>query len=182
MVGGISGKLTDKGIKSFINRSAPGSKLADGRGLYLLITQTQTAIWRIKYRIEGKEKSYSIGGYPQNSLAQARLELNEVKACLTKGQDPVISRRLNRANAASQSDSTFKAVAEEWFSMKEKEWSATHFTKSKRAFERDVYKSLGALPIESITPSVIAKAIETINKRDVLETATRILHRNLIDR
>jgi hypothetical protein len=35
MVGGISGKLTDKGIKSFINRSAPGSKLADGRGLYL---------------------------------------------------------------------------------------------------------------------------------------------------
>lgn len=175
MVGGISGKLTDKGIKGFVNRSAPGSKLADGRGLYLLITQTQTAIWRIKYRIEGKEKSYSIGGYPQNSLAQARLELNEVKACLTKGQDPVISRRLNRANAASQSDSTFKAVAEEWFSMKEKEWSATHFTKSKRAFERDVYKSLGALPIESITPSVIARAIETINKRDVLETASRIL-------
>ena len=42
MVGGISGKLTDKGIKSFVNRSAPGNKLADGRGLYLLITQSQT--------------------------------------------------------------------------------------------------------------------------------------------
>lgn len=56
MVGGISGRLTDKGIKNFVNRSAPGSKLADGRGLYLLITQNQTAIWRIKYRIEGKEK------------------------------------------------------------------------------------------------------------------------------
>jgi len=76
--------FVDKGIKSFVNRSSPSSNLADGRGLYLLITQTHTAIWRIKYRIEGKEKSYSIGGYPQNSLAQARLELNEVLKALRR--------------------------------------------------------------------------------------------------
>jgi integrase len=175
MVGGISGKLTDKGIKSFMNRAAPGDKLADGRGLYLFITPANGATWRIKYRLEGKEKIYSVGTYPQNSLAQARLELNEVKVHLSKGQDPVVSRRLNRANAASQSDNTFKAVAEEWFYMKEKEWSPTHHTKSKRAFVRDVYKSLGDLPIECITPAVIAKTIQDINKRDVLETATRIL-------
>lgn len=175
MVGGTSGSLTDKGIKSFITRSGIGGKLADGRGLYLLITRAKTASWRIKYRIAGKEKSYTVGTYPESSLAQARLELKEVKAHLAKGHDPVIARRIIKAQAASQSDNTFKAVAEEWFSMKEKDWSTTHLTKSKRAFERDVYKALGALPIESITPSVIAKAIEAINKRDVLETATRIL-------
>ena len=175
MVGGTSGKLTDKGIKSFIARKVIGSKLADGQGLYLLITRAKTASWRIKYRIEGKEKSYTIGTYPQSSLAQARLELKEVKASLNKGRDPVVARRITMAQAAAHSESTFKAVAEEWFAMKEKEWSLTHHTKSKRAFERDIYKALGELPIESITPSVIAKAIETINKRDVLETATRIL-------
>ena len=175
MVGGTSGKLTDKGIKSFIARKVIGSKLADGQGLYLLITRAKTASWRIKYRIEGKEKSYTVGTYPQSSLAQARLELKEVKASLNKGRDPVVARRITMAQAAAHSESTFKAVAEEWFAMKEKEWSLTHHTKSKRAFERDIYKALGELPIESITPSVIAKAIETINKRDVLETATRIL-------
>ena len=175
MVGGTSGKLTDKGIKSFITRKVIGSKLADGQGLYLLITRAKTASWRIKYRIEGKEKSYTIGTYPQSSLAQARLELKEVKASLNKGRDPVVARRITMAQAAAHSESTFRAVAEEWFAMKEKEWSLTHHTKSKRAFERDIYKALGELPIESITPSVIAKAIETINKRDVLETATRIL-------
>lgn len=175
MVGGTSGKLTDKGIKSFIARKVIGSKLADGQGLYLLITRAKTASWRIKYRIEGKEKSYTIGTYPQSSLAQARLELKEVKASLNKGRDPVVARRITIAQAAAHSESTFRAVAEEWFAMKEKEWSLTHHTKSKRAFERDIYKALGELPIESITPSVIAKAIETINKRDVLETATRIL-------
>ena len=175
MIGGTSGKLTDKGIKSFIARKVIGSKLADGQGLYLLITRAKTASWRIKYRIEGKEKSYTIGTYPQSSLAQARLELKEVKASLNKGRDPVVARRITMAQAAAHSESTFRAVAEEWFAMKEKEWSLTHHTKSKRAFERDIYKALGELPIESITPSVIAKAIETINKRDVLETATRIL-------
>ena len=175
MVGGTSGKLTDKGIKSFIARKVIGSKLADGQGLYLLITRAKTASWRIKYRIEGKEKSYTIGTYPQSSLAQARFELKEVKAALNKGRDPVVARRITMAQAAAHSESTFRAVAEEWFAMKEKEWSLTHHTKSKRAFERDIYKALGELPIESITPSVIAKAIETINKRDVLETATRIL-------
>ena len=175
MIGGTSGKLTDKGIKSFIARKVIGSKLADGQGLYLLITRAKTASWRIKYRIEGKEKSYTIGTYPQSSLAQARLELKEVKASLNKGRDPVVARRITMAQAAAHSESTFRVVAEEWFAMKEKEWSLTHHTKSKRAFERDIYKALGELPIESITPSVIAKAIETINKRDVLETATRIL-------
>lgn len=33
MVGGTSGKLTDKGIKSFIASKVTGSKLADGRPL-----------------------------------------------------------------------------------------------------------------------------------------------------
>ena len=123
MVGGTSGKLTDKGIKSFIARKVIGSKLTDGQGLYLLITRAKTASWRIKYRIEGKEKSYTIGTYPQSSLAQARLELKEVKASLNKGRDPVVARRITMAQAAAHSESTFRAVAEEWFAMKEKEWS-----------------------------------------------------------
>jgi integrase len=59
--------------------------------------------------------------------------------------------------------------------MKRKEWSARHYTKSARAFERDIYPALGNLPISSITPAIVAKAIEDIHKRDVLETATRIL-------
>lgn len=59
--------------------------------------------------------------------------------------------------------------------MKQKEWSAGHFTKSARAFERDIYPAIGKLPIASITPAIVAKAVEDINKRDVLDTATRIL-------
>jgi integrase len=173
--GGVGGKLTDKAVKAFIGKAARGKKLADGGGLHLFITPASGATWRVKYRIEGKEKIYSVGPYPLVSLAAARVELGEVKALLLENKDPVTERRVNRAATAAGSDNTFKAVAEEWLAMRQREWSAVHYAKSRRALERDIYPALGNLPVASITPAIVARAIEEIYKRDVLETATRIL-------
>jgi len=175
MSGGIGGTLTDKGVKAFVGRAEHSKKLADGGGLYLFITPAGAATWRVKYRIQGKEKLYSVGPYPLVSLAAARVELREVKALLLENKDPVTERRVNRAATASGSDNTFEAVALEWLAMKQSEWSPGHYTKSARAFERDIYPALGNLPVASISPAIVAKAIEDIHKRDVLETATRIL-------
>ncbi|MDP1550663.1 MAG: hypothetical protein Q8L97_11000 [Nitrosomonas sp.] len=84
-------------------------------------------------------------------------------------------RRINHAESSAANDNTFEAIAAEWLKMKQREWSAGHYTKLARAFERDIYPAIGKLPIASITPAIVAKAIEDIHKRDVLETATRIL-------
>lgn len=176
MAGGIgAGKLSDKAVKAFVAKAERGKKLADGGGLHLFITPAGGSTWRIKYRLDGKEKIYSIGPYPLVALAAARVELGEVKALLLEGKDPVSNRRVNRAAHSASTDNTFQAVAQEWLTMKQKEWSVTHHTKSSRAFERDIYPMLGKLPVASITPAMVATAIQDINKRDVLETATRIL-------
>ncbi len=175
MAGGIFNRLSDKACKAFAAQKAHGKKLSDGGGLHLLITPSGSASWRIKYRIEGKEKTYSIGNYPDVSLASARVELSEVKALLREHKDPVTERRINRAASAACADNTFHSVALDWLTMKQREWSVGHYNKSARAFERDIYPALGNLPISSITPAIVAKAIEDIHKRDVLETATRIL-------
>jgi len=172
MAGGIGGKLTNIGVRAFIAKDERGKKLPDGHGLHLYLTPAGSPTWRIKYRYGGKEKIYSIGLYPQISLAAARVELGEVKALLKEGKDPVTARRINRAANLAESDNTFKAVAEEWLAMKKKEWSAGHHAKSVRALERDVYRSLGSLPVASITPAIVAKTIENIYKRDMLETAS----------
>lgn len=175
MVGGILGKLSDKAVKAFVAKATPGKKLADGGGLYLFTPPAGSANWRIKYRIDNKEKIYSVGPYPLISLAAARVELKAVKTLLLENKDPVTERRINRAATSAGSDNTFQAVAQEWLAMKQREWSDVHHTKSQRALERDIYPALGNLPIASITPAIVAKAIEDIYKRDVLETATRIL-------
>ena len=176
MAGGIgSGRLTDKAIKAFVAKAEPGKKLSDGGGLFLFITPAGGASWRIKYRISGKEKLYSIGQYPLVTLASARVELAELKTLLFEGKDPIVERRLNKIIAATNSENTFKAVADEWFSMKRKEWSESHYLKSVRAFERDIYPLLANLPINTITPAIAAKTIENIYGRGVLETASRLL-------
>lgn len=175
MVGGIGGKLTDKAVKAFVAKAERGKKLADGGGLHLFNTPAGGATWRIKYRIDGKERLYSIGPYPAITLASARVELAEIKALLREHKDPVAERRVNRATAVASTDNTLRAVSQEWLAMKRREWSEGHHTKSERALERDIFPTLGNLPIASITPAMVAKTIEKIHQRNVLETATRIL-------
>lgn len=167
--------LTDIAVKAFVAKAPPRSKLADGGGLYLFKTSPKGAAWRIKYRIDGKEKVYSLGTYPRVSVAAARAQLDEVKTMLAEGKDPMVERRINRAGAKASVENTFRTTAGEWLAMKQKEWSPGHYTKSARAFERDLYPALGNLPIAGITPAIVAKTIEDIHKRDVLETANRIL-------
>jgi hypothetical protein len=62
-------------------------KMADGRGLYRLITPAGSKLWRWRYRILGKEKLMAIGAYPDVSLAQARDKVDEARKELATGSD-----------------------------------------------------------------------------------------------
>jgi hypothetical protein len=69
MSGGID-KLTDQRVRAFIKQSkagtAPTRKISDGGGLYLMMTPAGSAVWRVKYRIDGKEKVFSPGAIPKS--------------------------------------------------------------------------------------------------------------------
>ncbi len=47
-------------------------KLADEKGLFLLVNPNGSKYFRLKYRIDGKEKLLALGVYPETSLKQAR--------------------------------------------------------------------------------------------------------------
>ena len=63
--------LTDSAIKTAKPKERP-YKLSDAQGLYLEITPNGSKLWRLKYRIAGKEKKLALGVYPTVTLAQAR--------------------------------------------------------------------------------------------------------------
>jgi len=47
-------------------------KIADGEGLFLLVTPSGGKYWRLKYFFAGKEKLLALGVYPDITLADAR--------------------------------------------------------------------------------------------------------------
>jgi hypothetical protein len=63
--------LSDAAIRVAKPRDKP-YKLADERGLYLLLTPTGGKWWRLNYRFDGKQKTLSMGVYPDIGLKEAR--------------------------------------------------------------------------------------------------------------
>jgi integrase len=132
-------------------------------------------VWRIKYRIDGKEKVFSAGIYPEVSLAEARLARADARKLIRDGRDPVAERRQRRAANAIATTGTFREATEAWLAKRKGQWSRVHFTTSRRALERDVLPYLGNLPIVGITTPMYANVIERIVRRGSNETARKVL-------
>ncbi|HEY7235580.1 MAG TPA: integrase arm-type DNA-binding domain-containing protein [Gemmatimonadaceae bacterium] len=169
-------RLTAVAVKAFIKKNEPGKKLSDGRGLYLTITKGGEASWRLAYSFGGKEKTYALGLHGAGfGLAEARTARDAARALLRENKNPVNERRLERVAQRVSSEATFRVVAEAWFAEQRKGWSDVHDEKATRAFERDVYPTLGALPIHTISAPAVAELVRRITRRGVVETASREL-------
>lgn len=68
-------------------------KLSDGGGLFLLVKPTGGKLWRWKYRLQGKENLFAIGGFPQVSLADARAAREKARALVKQGIHPAHERQ-----------------------------------------------------------------------------------------
>ncbi|HWU27129.1 MAG TPA: integrase arm-type DNA-binding domain-containing protein, partial [Rhizomicrobium sp.] len=99
-------------------------KLADGGGLYLLITPTGSKLWRWKFRFAGKEKKLSFGAYPKVGVAEARARRDEEKKRLSANVDPALHKQLEKQNRKIRAANTFEKVAEEYIGKREKEGTA----------------------------------------------------------
>lgn len=76
--------LTDTKIRSAKSTDRDW-KLSDGGGLFLLVKPTGGKPRRWKYRLQGKENLFAIGGFPQVSLAEARAAREKARALVTQG-------------------------------------------------------------------------------------------------
>ena len=112
--------LTDTTIRT-AKPTGKAVKLFDGGGLYLEIAPSGGKWWRLKYRFQGKEKRISLGTYPTVSLKDARERREQAKRLIEQGIDPSNQRKEAKAAAAAieqEQNTTFEAVARDWFSKK----------------------------------------------------------------
>ena len=171
-----SDKLTELGIKK--SKSViKEKKLFDGQGLYLLLHPNGSKYWRIKYRFLGKEKVLALGVWPNISLTAARKMRNEAKIILNSGQDPNVVKNNILLNKQVDQLNTFKAVADEWLLIKEKEWKQNNFQDVKRAIENHLYPDLGHRPLSEITSAELLLVLKKIEGQGKYEATRRARQR-----
>ena len=120
--------------------------LNDGAGLRLRVRPNGSRHWIYRYRFGGKEKSSSLGTYPQVSLREARLRASQAKANLYDGQDPVVLRRVAKAQQKTSSQQLFESVANAWLSHNKESWSSHHLERNTGLVRRYLLRNLAKCP------------------------------------
>lgn len=169
--------LTDKAVKNAKAGDKP-VKLFDGGGMFLLVTPAGQRYWRLKYRVNGKEKLLALGVYPDVSLATARRKRDEAREKLAAGIDPNEAKREIKRTARIAAASSFEVVAREWFDNQRAGWTETYAEKVIHSLEIDAFPKIGSRAIASIEAPDMLEIIRAIEARGVRETAKRLLQRS----
>ena len=164
--------LTTTQIRSLKPAARP-YKVADAKGLFLLVQPTGSLLWRFRFRKFGIEKKLSFGSFPDVSLQEARKARDEARNQLEEGIDPVEEKRQRKLEAELAAKTTFKLVAEEYIQKMEREGKAPATIKKARWF-LELLDGIGKRPIASITPHELLDVLKRIERRGHHETALRL--------
>jgi integrase len=169
--------LTDTAIRNAKPRDRE-CKLSDSGGLYLLITPAGGKLWRLKFRVNGREKKLSLGGWPETGLAVARKERDKAREALATGADPALEKRRAKNRAKGDAGNTFAAVAAEYIAIRKADGARPDAeTTADKAewFAELLAPTIGHMPVAVIQPGDILTALRRIERRSTLETTSRCL-------
>lgn len=150
-------------------------KLADEKGLFLLVHPNGSKYWRFKYRFGGREKLLALGVYPDVSLADARQRRDDARKLLANGADPGETKKAAKAAGVERAANSFEVIAREWYEKNKATWNESHGDRIIRRLERDVFPWIGGKPIADLTAPELLSVARRIESRGALETAHRAL-------
>ena len=169
--------LTDIAVRSAKPRPKP-YKLADALGLFVLVQPSGGKLWRLKYRIEGREKKLGFGTYPEVSLADARKRRDDARELLAAGKDPSREKQRDKVRARIDAGNTFTALAAEYCSKRRRDGAKAWASATAKRCEYLLSLldgSIGRLAINEIEPADVLTALRRIEAKGNLESARRTL-------
>jgi integrase len=164
--------LTDVAIKSAIRAAKTAQKPIkrfDQGGLFVLVTPGGSALWRLKYQFEGREKLIGLGTYPDTNLKLARDKRDQARRMLAEGKNPSAERQATKAAHAND----FKTIAEGWLNG-QKQLEAETVGRIRDRLSTWIYGTLGSRAISSIKPIDLLPLLRKVEAAGRHETAHRV--------
>lgn len=148
--------ITAKQIQAFV-KGEP-KRYPIGSGLYLVVRNSATPYWMLRYTSNGKRKEITLGKYPSLSLADARADAAIKKREIDLGSDPLIARKKIKEQPIKLVDDLFADWFENDLSKRLK-----HPGIPKRIYTKDIKPVIGDLPIAEVSALNIRKIIQGIS-------------------
>jgi integrase len=145
-------------------------RLGDSDGLYLLVTEKGSKLWRFDFTFNGKRNTISLGKWPAVELGVARDRRDEARRQLALGHDP----SLPQEPAAIPTGSLFETVARDWYASSKASWTPRYAALVLGRLEADIFPYLGKDDINTIEAPRLLEVIRKIEARGAIEMAKRV--------
>ncbi len=124
-------------------------RLGDGGGLFLHVRKSGAKAWESRYIKPSTSKPtyVGLGGYPDVSLADARLKAANVRKLVSEGIDPKQQKDLEKAKLVEEHSNTFHAVATLWMESKRNRIKPKTIEGNWRKLELYAFPALKTMPI-----------------------------------
>ena len=163
-------KFTEKYLKS-LKPSEQRYDVREDSGLILRVSKDGTKTFSYVYKIYGKTKRITIGGYPSVSLADARAELARIQSIRHEGRDPALEKKESKHQL--KATPTLSEFADEfinrWAKPNKKSWK-----KDKSNLDRYVIPFIGDKKITNVTRRDIIAILDPIRERGAEVQANRV--------
>jgi integrase len=165
--------LTDTSVRNSKPKDRP-YKLADSQGLHLLVTPNGSRLWRLKYRVAGKEKLLSIGAYPAVSIKKAREARDNARELLATGGDPSQAKKEAKRVEEQSTRHTFRAIADEYLTKLKREGRADATLTKLEWLLGLANLGIGHRPVREVTAPEVLDVLRKVEERGAHETANRL--------
>ena len=151
--------LTDSAIRNLKPQPKP-YKIADEKGLYLLVTPAGGKLWKLKFRNGmGVERKLSLGAYPDLGLKDARDYRDSARSGLAKGVDPAEKKQSDKRAAKINAANNFSVIAKAYIEKNRSDGKAEATVIKRQWFLGLVDRAIGHRPIAEIQPYEILDAV-----------------------
>ncbi len=200
--------LTDTKLRTMKPRDKAYQE-ADSGGLFIDVLPGGSKVWRLRYRLNGKQEKVTLGDYPAFALSEARSWRDECRTLFERGLSPMALKRgdpipddaapevkemaqafirnwclQTRARAkakeeAADIENTVEAFAQRWFT-DIAEPANSNPRNVRRILDKDVIPAIGKKQIASVTVTDILAITDRIKARGADQMALQT--RNVLKR
>ena len=167
-------QLTQRFVETVTVGPIKRSEYRDGhtRGLMLRVTPKGIKSWAVVYRrkSDGRKRRYTIGTYPEFSLADARTQAEAIAARVSRGVDP--AARVQTRNAAP----TFAQLAETWIVRHGRpNKGARSLYDDQLMLNREIKPIIGGMKADEVSKQNIIGILEAVAVRGARVRSNRVL-------